>query len=352
MTDANRPILDQFGADSTIDGIDRDVRPGDLFLLLPAVLSTFLIWEATGGLPWPLDVVGVAAGVTPPVVVGVLLYVVPEPEPSAFAWVRQVAGFWRQESERSVVDTNPENRTETETRVERFHPDAGAVERTDGALVGGIRVEPANLSLATGEEWNAAADALGDAFNSLEFDIFIHSTGREVDTETFVEAYEDRADDPDLAGNDRLADLAEHYRLEYEQSFDIAAFNYAVREFYILVSVGEREVQLEDYGAFGRLTNLPLVGGHLRTVAGAASRLTGPETVVEQRRQLASRVEDVEDAIRGVGGCSTEVVSAEELAGVVREFWTGETPEFGGGEAVRSSPVVVSETNDAVGEAR
>lgn len=351
--DATRRILDEFGSDSSIEGLEIDVRPWDLALFLPAVFVAILAYELAG-VPghWAAQGVGIVVGVGAILATAVLIFVTPEGETSTVGWVTQMLAFWRSDKERSVVDANPKNRTDTLTQVSKFHPDTGAVERTDGDVVGGVRVEPANMSLATDQEWNAAADAFGDALNSLEFDVFIHSTGRTIDVDAVVDEFEGREDDPDVQANDTLQDLVGMYQTLYRNEFKTDLTNTSVREYYVLVPVGEREVQMEDYGAFSKLTSLPFVGNVIKTIAGAASRMTGAETQAAQNRELASRVEDVEDAIRGVDGCSTEVLSAEELAGAIEEFWTGQRSEYDTGEArMRSVPVVVSETNDAVDDA-
>lgn len=352
--DATRRILDEFGSDSSIDGFDRDISFGDVAILVPACFAAILAYEFTG-VPgvWPVQMLGVVVAVLLPVVALALIFVTPDGETSTASWVLAILAFWRSDKERSVVDANPSNRTDTLTQVSKFHPDEGAVERTDGDLVAGVRVDPANLSLATNREWNRAADEFGDALNSLDFSVFIHSTGRMIDAEQVASRYDGREHDPDVRDNETLQDLVGMYQMYYRDEFSSAlARNISVRDYYVLIPVGERDVQLDEFGAFSKLTSLPVVGGVIKTVAGAASRMTGSETKAAQNRELASRVEDVEDAIRGVEGCSTEVLSAEELAGAIEEFWTGTRSNFDGDgeQRMRSMPVVVSETNSAVNE--
>lgn len=345
-----RRILGSFGADSSIEGIDIDISVPDVALLFGTVLAGIFVFDLAG-LPglWAVQLVGVLVALLLPITAGVLIFVTPTGETSTVSWVAQMFTFWRQDNERSIVDALPDNRTETLTQVSRFHPDTNAVERTDGDLVGGVRVEPANMSLATKEEWETAADELGDALNSLGFGVFIHSTGRHIDDEAIVGAYDDRETDPDVMDNPTLRDLVEMYQTHLRDEFASGVRDTSVREYYILVSVGERDVQLATYGAFEKLTDLPAVGDVIKTLCGAAAQMSIAETHAEQAQELSSRIEDVEDAMQGVPDCSTEVLGAQDLAGAIEEFWTGERSEFADGDQqMRSIPVVVSETNEEV----
>lgn len=350
--DPMRRILNSFGTDSSIEGIEIDLSPSDVSLLFGASTVGFVV-VILAGLPdfWPFQAIGILIALLLPLSAGVLIYVTPAWEASTICWLSQIYKFRRQQKYRSIVAVDPENRTEPLTEVGRFYPNLNAVERTDGVLVGGVRVNPANLSLASQEEWERVADEFGDALNSLGFDLFIYSSTHNIHDEEILGAYDGRETDPDVANNASLRDLVEMYQTHLRAELASGTRDTSLRDYYILVSVDNHSVQLETYGAFENLTSIPVIGCIVRTLVGAASGTSNKITLVMQAQRLALRIEDVEDAIKGVSNCSTEVLETSELAGLIEEYWSGNRSEFAKGhKQLRSSPVVVSETNERVGQ--
>lgn len=349
---ASRRILGSFGADSSIEGIDLNVRAKDVALLLTALFTGLVLFDLAGHAgSWVLTAVGVIVAFALPITAGVLVFVTPRRETSAVAWVRHLFGYWRQESERSIVAISPENRPDALTQVRCIHPTVDAVERTDGDLVGGVRVDPANMSLATTDKWETVADEFGDAINSLEFDVFVYSTARHIDCDGMLAAYDGRESDPDVTNNETLCQLVTMYRTQLADEFKGFGRDTSVREYYILVSIAERDVQVSTYGVLEHLTSLPVGGDLIKTIGGVGANMSEAETTGAQARKLSDRIEDVEDAMEGVSECSTEVLAASDIAGAIDEFWTGNRSGFTDGtEQIRSMPVVVSETNESVSE--
>lgn len=348
-TDIARRILDGFGADETFEGVDLPIRPGDLYLLLPAVLMAVFIYElvaSIGGGSWLSNTAGTILGVGLILVTVVLIFVTPAEEPSTWAWVRSMVSYRLSDSERSAVDTDPRNRPDTLTQVAQFHPNSNTMERTDGNLVGGVRVSPANMSLATAEEWDRTADAFGDALNSIDFDVLLYSTARDIDPDRIVGAYADRADDRDVKENETLARIIDVYQRHFPSEF--AARGTSVREYYMLVPVSPRDVQMREYGAFEKLRQLDGVGEIYETVAGEMAGLSDEELRAEQHRELQERIDDVVGAIQSLDECEARILSSNDLARVIEEYWTGERTEYDEtSDRMRSVPVVVSETNRA-----
>lgn len=337
--DPTRRVLDEFGADDSIEGVDTDLRAADVAFVLGTAFLGAMVYELVSsfgsGLP---STVGFALAVVLTLAAVVAVFATPDSESSTPSWLQQRLAFWRQEKERSVVDVDPQNRTTTLTHVKSFHTDDNAIERVDGALVGGVRVEPANLSLASDRQWHQAASQFGTALNGLDYAVQFYTAGRHADAEKIASAYDGREHDEDIAGNETLEDLVEMYQGHYRSEFNsIYASQITLREYYILIPVREDEVTVGKSGVVAALGAVPIFGDALATVLGAVSE--GDETKIEQRRELASRIEDVESAIQNVQGCSTNVLSTDDLAGMVEESWTGVRSNQG--SRVRSVPVVL-----------
>ncbi|UPV98925.1 hypothetical protein M0R88_10320 [Halorussus gelatinilyticus] len=326
QTDPRRRILDKFGADDEIAGIDTDYTLADLKLFIPTValaLICLLSGVASGGI---LPILGGAFGAVIILAVTLTLVVVTPPHRTPQNWFTQILQFKRQPKLRTLTNRNPEERTETLMQISKFDADAGGVRREDGTLVGGVVVEPANMALATDEEWHIAADALGRALNSLGFDIQIRSTARQVDTADLVAGYDQRLDDADVRANDQLRSIIEVYRRRLPSEFRRRGTS--VREYQILVPVSVHEVQLAERGALARLKTVPYIGGLLAVLGAESTRLSESELERAQHDLLTERRQAVEDAIRGLDSCTAEPVSAATLADWVEESWTGRRTQY------------------------
>lgn len=91
--------------------------------------------------------------------------------------------------------------------------------------------------------WTPGSDQFGDALDPLGFDVFIHSTGRNIDDGTIGCAYDWKEIDPDVADIATLRDLVEIYRTTLRDEFETVGRDTSLCEYNILVSVGERDVQ-------------------------------------------------------------------------------------------------------------
>ena len=326
QTDPRRRVLDEFGAGDEIAGIDTDYTLSDLKTFLPAVAVAFvclLAGVADGRLlvlfAGILSALGILA-ITAVVIVVTPSHLTPQ------VWLGQILQFKRQPKRRSIVGQKLEEQTEVLTGVSRFDAEGDAIERDDGTLVGGVRVDPANMALATDEEWQAAADSLGQALNSLEFDIQIRSTARRVETEDLIAGYESRLDDPDVRGNEVLSELIEVYRRELPHEFRTRGTS--VREYQILIPVRIHDVQLEERGALSRLETVSGIGPFLSLLGAESTRLTDEELERAQHNLLTERRRTIEDAVRGLESCTAESVSAATLASWVEESWAGRRTQY------------------------
>jgi hypothetical protein len=339
--DPRRRILDEFGADDEIVGIDINYSLDDLKLFLPTMGLALVIVAGASNLGGTVAMLGgVIGAVGMFLVTAAIIYITPN-HLTPQRWLLRIAGFLRREKTKTAVGSTPSKQTETLTQVARFVPESDSLERLDGQVVAAVRIEPANMALATNEEWNAAADAFGSALNTLEFPFQMHSSARSVAPEQITASYRDRLDDPDVAANESLEEIIDVYQTRLPAEFRTRGTS--VREYHVLVPVSVRDVQLAERGALGKLESLPYVGGLLAAVGAESTGLSEVEIESHQQETLDTRLDDVRSAIRGLDECDCEVVPADRLATLIEEFWTGRRTEYDqSSQRVRSVPIVTA----------
>jgi hypothetical protein len=249
---------------------------------------------------------------------------------TSLEWLRLFVGFHRSETEIAHKEAK------AYTHIERVYPEHDALERTDGTLVGAVQVSPPTMALATDEEWSQTTDAFADFVNTtLDFPIQVYSTTQSFPTEEYIGRYEERLDDPDVAGNDQLQALLEEYTTWYEQ--ELAQRQMTIREHYILVPVGPDEVRYERASLLDRLTGLPVLGLVVEV-------WTSPAPAAERAAMLAEltdRRERVARGMRDIQGCDTNLVAATELTQLAAEYWTGTDLTYGTpADVLRTTPIV------------
>lgn len=336
--DPRRRILDEFGADDEIVGIDINYSLTDLKLFVPAMVLALLIVALSARLGGRLALLGGTVGACGVFAcTGAIIYITPE-HTTPQNWLARIWSFTQRTKTKTAVGPTAETNTESITQIARFVPEANALERRDGTLVGALTIEPANMALATDEEWNQAADTLGSALNTLDFSIQIHSSARSVDSEQLTAHYRNRLEDADVAANPSLKTIIEVYQTRRPAEFRARATS--VREYHVLVPVSVRDVQLAERGAFERLTSLPYLGELLAMIGARQSGLSESEITQRQRETLETRLDAVQGAIGGLEDCATTPISTERLATLIEEFWTGRRTDYPSQRTVRSTPIV------------
>jgi len=133
------------------------------------------------------------------------------------------------------------SRTQNEIHIERIHKQGGAVERTDGAVVGAVKVDPANMALAANREWEQIVnDWEGYLDNTVDYPIQIYSTTKTFPVEEYMSQYNSRLNDPDVKNRPVLKALIQSFTSWYSEYLGYQGTNQ--REFYIVIAVQEHEV--------------------------------------------------------------------------------------------------------------
>lgn len=249
---------------------------------------------------------------------GVLfVYVTPE-YTSSMEWIGTFVGF------RTSNRTLGHETARGITLVERIHLDTNAIERTDGAMLGVLQVDPPSMALATDTAWRQAAESFEGFLNTtVAFPIQIYSTTRPFPVEEYLSHYESRLEDPDVRANPRLAGLIEHYLDWYEH--DLEDRRMTIRDHYVIVPVAPDEIQFEQESIIQRLADVPIAGTFIRA-------MLAPSDEDEQRALLATledRVLRVENGLRDLDGCNARTVDAHEATRLLAEFWESEAAEYG-----------------------
>jgi hypothetical protein len=236
----------------------------------------------------------------------------------------------------------PEQDTLGVTRVKRVHP--YAVERTDGAYVGAIRITPANMALEDREAWETAVSSLANLVNTtIDFKTKLYITARTLDNTEFVRDHQERLTDADVRSRPVFKRLLDQFIVEHtNENGEVATSDAIVREYYLMVPVTDQEISSAtdyDAGVLRYLAGLPLLGTVVLQYQ--ARELTVAEREELKREKLANRLAQVRRNANSLYRCSTSPVDAYELARLIKEYWSCEPQEYGDlSEAIGTFPVV------------
>ncbi len=330
-TDSTKRIPKSMGTDAklfstyTLTDLAVALVPGVMVVL---VLQVLLPTTATiGGVrlqTFTLPFVGVAVAIG-----AVFVYLTPA-YTTSLDWVVTFIGYQRAEAELTHEDAK------AYTHVERVHPEIDAVERTDGAFVGFVRVRPPTMALATDEEWGRTAEAFREFCNTaVQFPVQLYATTQPFPIEEYLGRYESRLSDPDVKDNPNLGSLIENY-VEWYAS-DLEERRMTIRDHYVVVPVTPAEVHFEEASLTQKLAMVPLLGLFIRARY-APRRAAERASMIDE---LDERLRQVEAGLREIDGCSARRVDAEAATELLAEFWSGESRSQGNTtQQLRGTPIV------------
>ena len=315
-----RHVLQNFGKGSTIQGtedwpIDPTIEDAKFIGLGVLIGSTVLAVT-----PQEMIALGWIAAAVILALTGVIMYIAPS-ERAPLEWLTAMVRFKRRAKRLTNHAENPKEQTQSLTKIERVLPIASAIERTDGAIVGLVEVKGRDMALAEEDAWATAAEGFEQLARALDSTVEIFSPARTIHPSRLSKGYLGREHDEDVRRNPTLRKLVNVYLDELPNEFNRRAT--AIRRFYVVVSVTEREVRRDDQGALADLAELPGIGGPIERF-GLAKR--GPEDAEIKERQrsiLSARKRAVENAVSSIEGCEATEVDDEYLTAIIKEFWTG-----------------------------
>ncbi len=236
------------------------------------------------------------------------------------------------------------------TRVGQVFPHA--IERSDGALVGAMKVEPANMALEDEEAWAKAVQSLSEFVNAtIDFPVKFYLTSREVDQDDVVRDHQRRLGDADVRSRPVLKRLLEEYITNNTDSNgDIDSETTTIREYYIITAVRDADVEQLDEtndSVLAYLANIPMLGhvfGRFQS-----DGLSEAERDRLKEDKLESRLGQIRRGGSSLYRCSVSPVDAYDLTRVTKEYWTGRTEEYGDiTDAIGTFPVVAHGISDDV----
>ncbi|WP_226042984.1 conjugal transfer protein [Natrinema sp. DC36] len=236
------------------------------------------------------------------------------------------------------------------TRLQRVYPHA--VERTDGALVGAMQVEPANMALEDDDAWAKAVKSLSEFVNStVDFPVKIYITSREVDDDDVVRAHQDRLGDADVRSRPVLKRLLEEYvTANTTESGDIDSETTTIREYYLITAVNDDDVEQFDKtgdSVLAYLAEMPMLGRFFDRFQ--TDELTDPERERLKEEQLESRLTQLRRGGSSLYRCSVSPVDAYDLARITKEYWSCQPEEYADiTDALGTFPVVSHGISDGV----
>ncbi|WP_254538695.1 hypothetical protein [Halomarina litorea] len=318
----SRLVVETFGTEDEIFGLELKYSLSDLRLFFPAGLIAFCVLlfgsAVTPVLGW-VGAVAVLLGT------GLFVYVTPaHKQPQNH--LQDIVAFRRLPDTMSLFAADSDEQTDQITHLERVFPDGHAIRRDDGSMVAGLSIEPQSMALATESEWEAATQQFDKLLNTLSFATVTTSTGIPVDPSLITNDYADRLTDEDVRDNAELKRIIRTYQEAFPNEFEQRGTS--VRRYQILVPVTVEEVLLQDREAMAKLADLPVIGGCFRILGAESNRLSEQEIIEEQQKTLTQRLADIKDGVLDLNGCSAERLTGDDLAASVEAFWTGRTMEY------------------------
>lgn len=356
-TAASRRIMNAIGEANRIPILN--VEEGDLSVLLGGPLVGLLVGSLLGleRAILPLILVGVGVGIS-------IVCASPGHLPAS-EWLHTVARFYlgRQQrtfnvphtrttaavddaaTEGGIVDYTPftpDERTQEFTSIERAWPGAGAIERSDGALVGMVELDPGNMEFAMSDDW-AELQEVGSQFanDELDFPMTLHATTQPFPVDQLVDEIDDRLEDAASDEHSAERDLLTEYRdRRPEEIADTTQIRYFIAvevDPFAVYQQSQREPSPAE-----RLARLPLVGLAVHPFVTRREQLTEAELRGRLLDQLHERLRTVEtELVASAAGWSSRRLSTVELFSLAMEFWNGTTADDSESDAsMRTTSVI------------
>jgi len=217
------------------------------------------------------------------------------------------------------------------TRVGQVFPHA--IERSDGALVGAMKVEPANMALEDDDAWAKAVDSLSEFVNAtIDFPVKFYITSREVDQDDVVRDHQRRLGDADVRSRPVLKRLLDGTlrptRIRTATStpgLRPSANTTSSPPFVTLTSSNSTKPAIASWPTSPTSLLLGRVFGRFQS-----DGLSDAERDRLKEDKLESRLGQLRRGGSSLYRCSMSPVDAYDLTRVTKEYWTGHTEEYGG----------------------
>lgn len=360
-TPAERRIMKTLGEEARIPVLNIDEE--DLYPIVGFPIVGVFIAGLVGvdSLLWPLGLGGLVFGL-------LTVYATPSHRTTT-AWLSELARYYVARPSKTTAYTTatdstagspsrigdyspftPDESTQDLTHVAYAWPGAGALERTDGTMVGMVELNPSNMDFAMSGDW-AQRQAISEMFanNELDFPLTLYATTRPFPVDRLVDRIDDRLTDEDVQQNPAFKKLLTEYRetrpAEMEGTQEI--------RYYLGVEVSPFEVyhnSHEEQTPLERLTTIPVLGVLVTPFVTRRERLTEAELRARLFDAVDTRCRTLETELIGKqqGWAARRLPTTEQFLLSV-EFWNGDGHEYGSpDESVRSAPAVGHQNREDV----
>lgn len=273
-------------------------------------------------------------------------------------YLKQPAGINAGTVEEAAIETNTslvqsyraDPTTRAFTHIERFYPEANVVERTDGHLVGAIKLEPTNMNFAEDDDWRRVTEACTQFVNqSLDYDLQLWVTTRSFPIDDYVQQLRDRQTDADVRGSPVLDAVIEETVQERPRMLEEAGTELV--HYYAIVDVGPTEVinpKRGDKSALEKLGEIPILGIPFQAFAGYRADLTEQRRRARMFDKVDHRLGTIEsELIREIEGYDSRRVTVGEWVAMNQHFWEGIEPDF---DVAKSESASVTQQPASTGE--
>ncbi|KAB1186614.1 MULTISPECIES: hypothetical protein [Haloferax] len=359
-TPAERRLMKTLGEEARIPILNID--EGDLYPIIGFPIAGVFIAGLVGidSLLWPLGLGGLVSGL-------LTVYATPSHRTTT-EWLSDLSRHYfarpsttnayssdvsaaGNDSASHVGDYSPftpDERTQDLTHVEHAWPGAGALERTDGTMVGMVELIPSNMDFAMSGDW-AQRQAIAETFanNELDFPLSLHATTKPFPVDRLVERIDERLTDEDVQQNPAFERLLAEYREARPKEM---AGTQEIR-YYLGVEVSPFEVyhdSTDEQTPLERLTKIPFLGLVITPFVTRRERLTEGEVRARLFDAVEARCRTLETEFIGKqhGWAARRLPTTEQFLLSV-EFWNGSGHEYGApNESVRSGPVLRQSTRE------
>ena len=361
MLDVERRIPDSLGFTDTLienaplvgtiefnDGIIAFGPSFFVFLVLSTILPPSLAFGSTVGF-----VITLGLG---------LLFLIARPDHLTMRdWITQYWEYRNRPKERhmklqtdggqprtnNAIENSPDTRDIT--NVARIYPHADAVERTDGAMVGMVKVEGLNLDTALQQQWTNAANQLANFVNTqIDYPFQFYLPMRQFDPSDYVQSYVSRLETDDELSNDILEEYLED-RVSWMESISYQSY---IRECYVVISVSKHDVLNSELNSENPVVNTieknetgKMVSDIVKATTGNqySSTLSEDEIKDRQLKELHRRLREIQGGLSGGEHSQVSIVETNKLGVLLKEYWEGVSiPEMEADDFVRDQPLITA----------
>jgi len=314
-----------------VDRQDGYIVGGPAFALL--LLGTILGLGVGGFL---LAFVGMFIG-------GTIVWASPD-QMNGFQWVKTL---WYYKTQPEQVDSEEEAAVEANdglmgyfvtdedtqefTNIERWYPDFHVIKRTDGALVGGYKLEPGNMGFVSPRKRARIRQTIAEwANNNGRFPFQLYVTSTSYPVEDYGENLKDRLQSEDLE-NAPVQQAVLQSEIE-NRPRGLNETGQGMREYYLITHVDTSDIiksQTGEKTPLEKLTEVPFIGIIFQGIAHQKEVSDTLERDRKMMQTLRERLDTIDtQLIDQVPSWSGEPLEVEEWVELQHRFWTGQEPQY------------------------